>query len=157
MTVLQFPFVPLGFFLAGLLYLVQIYDTSRGFQGFMSPSYLVVWLAGVGYWFYCVAQLHRVFELTFGSYPINPVEAWVYHLIPVFNFYWVFRWPAVMSQFIATHSNVPIMNGYFIGAMLLASLTIAKFFAPLGMAAYFGVTMYLAAKARACVLYVEAS
>jgi hypothetical protein len=69
-----------------------------------TPILAPIELAGWIYWFICVYQMHKVLaELTNSAYPITPVAAVGYHFIPLYNVYWIFKWPAEIAKFVNTH------------------------------------------------------
>ena len=76
-----------------------IVDPSGGNK--VSPILVVIGLVGWGYWLVCVHRIHWILaEATGGQYPISPAEGAGFNLIPVFGFYWIFRWPNEIARFL---------------------------------------------------------
>jgi len=68
------------------------------------PMISPIGVAGWIYWFICIYQMHKVLaELTNSTYPIRPAAAVGYHFIPLYNVYWIFKWPAEIAKFVNAH------------------------------------------------------
>lgn len=147
------PWVWVGFLLAGAFFTIEVAFVvldldERGID-------LILRLIVVAGWIYftvCVHRIHKILnELTHNRYPYTPGEAAGKHYIPIYNFIWLFKWPAELSRYINGKGRVRILSGGAIGAMLLLSLLLRFFDGAFGMALLFGVLMYISAKVKAHV------
>lgn len=63
------------------------------------------------YWMVWVYEFHLVLkQATSGAYAISPVRAAWFHLIPLFNLYWVFKWSRELARFVNSRLRAPLMN-----------------------------------------------
>jgi hypothetical protein len=63
------------------------------------------------YWMVCVYEFHLVLmQASGGTYPIKPVRAAWFHLIPIYGLYWVYKWPREMARFINGRLPAPLMR-----------------------------------------------
>jgi hypothetical protein len=63
------------------------------------------------YWLVCVYEYHVVLSRApDGKYPITPMRAGWFHLIPFYGLYWVFKWPRELARFVNSRLQVPFMN-----------------------------------------------
>jgi hypothetical protein len=63
------------------------------------------------YWMVCVYEFHLVLmQASRGTYPIKPVRAAWFHLIPIYGLYWVYKWPREMARFINSRLPAPLMR-----------------------------------------------
>ncbi len=63
------------------------------------------------YWLVCVYEFHVVLrQASDGAYPIKPLRAVWFHLIPVYGLYWVFKWPREMARFVNSRLPEPLMR-----------------------------------------------
>jgi hypothetical protein len=73
------------------------------------------------YWLVCVHQYHVVLKAaTDGAYAIKPLKAALYTLIPIYGFYWSFKWPRELAFFVNNRLQTPLMKPDRIG---LAAIT----------------------------------
>ena len=117
----------------------------------------VVGLPGMIYWLFCVHRIHKILaQLSHGHYPHTPLEAALKHIIPFYNFYWIFKWPGDLSDYLNRRGRVQIISGAVIGVMLLLSLLTYRLVdGAIGMAGLFGVTMFISSKVKAHVKAVK--
>jgi hypothetical protein len=53
------------------------------------------------YWLVCVYEYHVALAyVTGGEYPVRPIRAAWFHLIPLYQFYWAFKWSREFALFI---------------------------------------------------------
>lgn len=58
-------------------------------------------LAALFFLFLCVAQLHLFLQkITRKAYPISAIEAAFFSFIPIYNFYWLIKWPSEVINFV---------------------------------------------------------
>jgi hypothetical protein len=119
---------------------------------------IAIFVLGWFYWLFCVHRLHRILEeLTGGYYPISTGQAVAFHIIPIFNFYWVFKWPQTFAKYLTESGRVVIAPGGLLGGLLFLSF-IARFFdGAISLFGMFGVLTYMTAKLRQHVKIVEES
>jgi hypothetical protein len=77
------------------------------------------------YWLVCVYQYHLVLAgLSAGSYPIRALRAAWFHLIPLYQFYWAFRWSRDFASFINSRGPRPVMKPGRTGLVMLSGFLI---------------------------------
>lgn len=63
------------------------------------------------YWMVCVYEFHVVLSrATAGNYPVKPLRAAWFHLIPIYGLYWVFKWPRELARFVNERLHAPLMK-----------------------------------------------
>ena len=63
------------------------------------------------YWLVCVYEFHVVLmHASSGAYPIKPLRAAWFHLIPFYGLYWVYKWPRELSRFVNSRLPAPLMR-----------------------------------------------
>src|SRR5436190_9030736 len=63
------------------------------------------------YWLVCVYEYHVVLaEATAGAYPVKPLRAAWFHLIPIYGLYWVFKWPRDLARCVNSRLEAPLMG-----------------------------------------------
>jgi hypothetical protein len=74
------------------------------------------------YWLVCVYEFHGVLmHASSGGYPIKPLRAAWFHLIPIYGLYWVYKWPRELARFVNSRLSTPLMRPERTGlAVLLA-------------------------------------
>jgi NADH:ubiquinone oxidoreductase subunit 6 (subunit J) len=142
------PWVWVGFLFAlAFLVLETVYVFMDLEEKALMAILTLIVLAGWIYWLVCVYRLHKILaELTGNRYPITPSEAAGRHIIPFYNFVWIFRWPAELSNYLNSRGRVSMVSGYLIGSAFLGALLLRFFDGAIGMAFLFGITMYVAVK-----------
>jgi hypothetical protein len=147
------PWVWVGFLFAGAFFVIEILFVALELDEPTVDLFLtLILIGGWIYWLVCVHRIHKILaELTRNRYPISPGEGAVKHIIPFYNLYWVFKWPAELSDYLNRRGRVRIISGYAIGAMLLLSLLLRMVDGAIGMAFLFGVTLFISSKLKAHV------
>jgi hypothetical protein len=96
------------------------------------------------YWFTCVYRYHVVLANVPGwSHPVTPNRAVWFHLIPIFNLYWLFRWPYAIAVFVNQRMNAPVMSLWAAGASFLIALLCRVFEPALGTTMLFFTCAYI--------------
>lgn len=97
------------------------------------------------YWLVCVYELHLVLmQASAGAYPIKPLRAAWFHLIPVFSLYWVYKWPRELARFVNGRLGAPLMGPERTGwTVLFAFAAFLLLSRGMGMIALFWATSYL--------------
>jgi len=63
------------------------------------------------YWLVCVYEFHvLLMRASAGAYPIKPIRAAWFHLIPIYSLYWVFKWPRELARFVNSRLGTPLMR-----------------------------------------------
>jgi hypothetical protein len=133
----------IGFVLCFWVFVVESVDVATNHRH--SVWFWTADVASVIYFFMCVYRFHQILsDVTFGAYPIEPGEAVCYHLIPLFNLYWLFSWPSRFADYVNAARAIKVVPGMVIGSLLIASGLVAKFVdASIGLACCFGVMAYM--------------
>jgi hypothetical protein len=77
------------------------------------------------YWLVCVYEFHVVLrQATAGTYPVKPLRAAWFHLIPIYGLYWVFKWPRELARFVNARLPAPLMNPDKTGLVVFAAFTV---------------------------------
>jgi hypothetical protein len=146
------PWVWFGFVFVLAAFAEEFLSGFLGLETTVSTiAFFVIVLAGWIYWLSCVSRFHTILrEVSRNQYPITNVEAVGKHFIPFFNFYWIFKWPSEMSNYINGRRRVKLVSGGVLGALLLVSMLVIRFFdAGIGLACIFGVGLYINSRLRA--------
>ncbi len=79
-----------------------------------------------------------------GAYPIKPLRAAWFHLIPIFSVYWVYKWPRELARFVNGRLGAPLMRPERTGwTVLFAFAAFLLLSRGMGMIALFWATSYL--------------
>jgi hypothetical protein len=151
------PWVWVGFLFAAAFFFIEVLFVVLELEEASITGFLmVIAVGGWIYWLVCIYQIHKILnELTRGRYPFSAGEAAAKHIIPFYNFYWLFKWPSELSNYLNSRGRVRIISGSVLGLMLLLSLLLRFFDGAIGMAFVFGVTMYISHKVKAHVAAVK--
>jgi hypothetical protein len=77
------------------------------------------------YWLVCVYEFHVIlWQATAGSYPIKPLRAAWFHLIPIYGLYWVFKWPRELARFVNERLHASLMNPDKTGLVVFAAFAV---------------------------------
>ena len=98
-------------------------------DGGIPPLYLfLVSFVGGVYWFVCIYRYHVILAIVTGrKYPISPARAVGFHFIPFYNFYWVFKWPIEIANFVNFRLRVKMMRPTPVGVAVLGALVLRVF------------------------------
>ncbi len=152
--------VGIGFLLVLGVILAEVVATiivAKGGRPTGNPFVFFAWAVTFAYYLSCVFRFHKVMhEATRGHYSITPGKATYYHLFPVFNFYWLCRWPMQFAKFINHRRGISTIHGVPCGLGLVASAVTCLLFNPaLGLAGLFLVLAYLTNHLEQFVAYLE--
>ena len=89
----------------------------------MVPYAAAAVVLGWAFWLYSLYRLHAALARADASYPVSPARAAFFHLIPLFNLYWVFAWTKSLSKLAGQRSIIISKVGP--GIALCFSLVIA--------------------------------
>ena len=106
--------------------------------------FLVMFVGGV-YWLVCVYRYHVVMQHVPGwKHPISPARAVGFHFIPIYNLYWVFKWPQEIARFVNWRFGQPLMKPKMVGLMVFAAFVLRFLFDPgLGLILLFLAASYV--------------
>lgn len=115
---------------------------------FVTPP-LYLFLANfisLAYWLVCVYEFHLVLRhVSSGAYPIKPLRAAWFHLIPVYGLYWVYKWPRELARFVNSRFPAPLMRPQRAGlAVFLAFVVFLLLDRGFGMILLFWAAAHLA-------------
>lgn len=123
---------------------------------FVIPPVYVFLPAFVGfvYWLVCVHRYHLILaDIPGVKYPVSPARAVGFHFIPVYNFYWLFKWPQVLAKFINVRLGRPLMKPGGVGFAVLTAFIVRFIVDPgLGLILLFVTASYISACLRHAVL-----
>ncbi|HSS21754.1 MAG TPA: hypothetical protein VLL54_16900 [Pyrinomonadaceae bacterium] len=143
------PWVWFGFFFVAAFFIEEVLMFVLELDVAVSRLVLLmIGIAGWIFWLFCVARFHTILEqISRKKYPISNYEAVGKHFIPLYNLYWVFRWPAAISEYLNQRGRVQMVSGYWLGLVLFPSILISRFFdGGIGLAGTFLVGLYISAK-----------
>ena len=81
----------------------------------------------LAYWLFCIHRLHWVIaEITNNKYPISPGKASGFHLIPIYNLYWSFKWPRELGRFLRIESDRKTQVGTWLGVIVCLGLLLSS-------------------------------
>lgn len=95
-------------------------------------------LLGSFYWLGCVYRFHRILaQFSERKYPIPPLKAVGLQLVPLFCYYWFFRWTRAIAALVNERAGAPRMRRILPGvtltiASLMGAISIYGALAPLG-------------------------
>src|ERR1700704_7005936 len=107
------------------------------------------------YWMVCVYEFHVILShATAGTYPVKPLRAAWFHLIPLYGLYWVFKWPRELARFVNSRLEAPLVRPDRTGlAVFIAFAVFLVLDRGLGMILLFWAASYLSG----CLRYVLAA
>src|SRR6266852_8027707 len=77
------------------------------------------------YWMVCVYEFHVILSrATAGTYPVKPLRAAWFHLIPFYGLYWVFKWPRELARFVNSRLPAPLMKPERTGAAIFVAFVV---------------------------------
>jgi hypothetical protein len=106
--------------------------------------FLLMFVGGV-YWLVCVYRYHLVMQHVPGwKHPISPARAVGFHFIPIYNLYWVFKWPQEIARFVNWRFGQPVMKPQMVGLMVFAAFVMRFLLDPgLGLILLFLAASYV--------------
>lgn len=114
--------------------------------GGIPPLYLFlpIFVGGV-YWLVCVYEYHVFMAHVPGwKHPISPARAVGFHFIPLFNFYWVFKWPQEIARFVNWRLRQTLMKPQWVGFAVFAAFLVRFLLDPgLGLILLFAAFSYV--------------
>jgi hypothetical protein len=101
---------------------------------------------------FCIHRIHKVLaDYTVGSYKISPRRAVGFQFIPIFGYFWSFRWTRRMARFLERDSPGLRMPKVWPGALLVGASVFGIFgpLKPLRLFLIFGFGIYLVRRLKA--------
>jgi hypothetical protein len=139
----RLPTLWFGFVLAAMLLVVELGEGALNHTENSTLLFSFLWLCGITYWLFCVYRIHLITKETSRSdYPISPLKAVGFHLIPFFNLYWIFRWPNELARFVNRRLAKPAAAIGWPGFFLLVGFFLKEFDGSLGLFVLFAVLVY---------------
>jgi hypothetical protein len=112
--------------------------------------YLIVSIAAWIYWLHCVFRYHDIMTSIPGyTHSITPGQAVARHFFPIYNFYWMFKWPMEVGTFIKWRMQKNTMRGRIAGTLVLLAIIFARTIdGGLGILFLFGAGVYISKNLR---------
>lgn len=98
-----YPKMWVGFALLAICWLMQLAAARTNGQekDAFATTGLLAGFGGYGYWLFCVYRIHKILaEYMEGKYPIAPWKSVVFQFIPFYSWYWLFKWPATLADYV---------------------------------------------------------
>jgi len=116
-------------YLLAILIIFASYDQIETNNYRLTPLLLMFDAAGWIYWFVFIYKLHSALQVaTGGNHPIKPGKSVWGHLIPLYNFYWVFEWSNEVANFLNNRTKSRIKKNW-IGLLLVVCLILGSIMA----------------------------
>jgi hypothetical protein len=147
----------IGFALAFAFLVGEVVYFAAGESPGAKLGLLAAAIAGSVYWFACVHRFHTILNQISphvagaSIYPITPSQAVGYHFIPVYNFFWFFKWPVVLSKYLRENTSVRMVPGSVLGLLCFLGLLLRFVDGFLGLSVIFCVGLYISRKLREAV------
>lgn len=111
--------------------------------------FLAMFIGGV-YWLVCVHRYHVILQHVPGwKHPISPARAVGFHFIPIYNLYWVFKWPQEIARFVNWKFRRPVMKPQMVGLMVFTAVLMRILLdAGFGLILLFVAASYVSASLR---------
>src|SRR5580692_4263845 len=106
---------------------------SASIMDFRIPNLYLFLLIFVGfiYWLVCVYRYHVVMQHAPGwKHSISPARAVGFHFIPLYNLYWVFKWPQEIARFVNWRFGQSVMKPQMVGLMVFGAFVMRFLFDP---------------------------
>jgi hypothetical protein len=144
-SVSPLPKVWIGFPLALLVFFFELLEVIFEMERNAFLWRIVLVLVVFAYWLFCIQRIHTVLaELSCNQYPVTPNKAAAFHLIPIFNLYWIFKWPNELANYINGKGRVQMIGGLGLGFLLLGSFFLLKRVdSAFGLVCLFSIAMYI--------------
>ncbi len=110
----------------------------------------IIAIIGWVYWLFCIYKIHVVLgRATNWSYPISPGKSFGYNIIPIFNFYWLFKWTNEVANFVNLRIEESQMSKNWPAIILLIGIIVGRFIdGTLAMIITFSVMFYIVLKVK---------
>ena len=143
----KFPKIWLGYILAALFLILEIGEAilhPEASQQQVSLWPILISLTGLVYWCICVYKIHKILlHVTDNHYPVSPARAVGFGFLPIYNIYWMFKWPSEIIHFVNSRDISKKSIVWLPGLVLLASTFAGRIDGTLGILFSFGVLSHL--------------
>jgi len=108
---IPFPQVGNGYIFGILLFLLftakfPIAVKTSSFLVILIGLTICIAIATIFYWFFCIHRIHKILKkMSNDFYPITPWRVVLYHFIPIYNLYWIVKWPKEITIFVNNKWN----------------------------------------------------
>jgi hypothetical protein len=137
----------IGYIFAAAFFVFEVIEVigTQNPSDEISPFLWIIAILGWVYWLSCVGRIHKVIDqFTNSTHPISPSKAVGFHFIPVYGFYWLFKWPKEIANFANNKMKPKFMSkgwaGFFI---FLAVLLVGVIDVSFSLITLFSVGVYL--------------
>lgn len=97
--------------------------------GYAATLAFVAAIVSSAYLLSCISRYHLILGQIEGwHHPISPRRAVRFHFIPLFNFYWSYKWPHEIARFVNWRLQRRRMSGALVGTGVLVGTAVAAFF-----------------------------
>lgn len=151
------PRVWIGYLLGFVTIVLQMVAVSRHPELLKEPGIPPLYLflsifVGFVYWLVCVYRIFLVLDaVPEWQHAISPARAAGFHLIPLYNLYWCFRWPRTIAEFVNARSGRPMMRPVAVGATVLLAFLLRFLDPGLGLLLSFLPISHVAESVRRAV------
>jgi hypothetical protein len=154
-STVQFPKVWIGYSLAVVTFFGEVYAVGQNPDLVKSggPPPLSIYLpafVSVVYWLVCVYRYHVILGSVGGwVHPVSANRAVWFHFIPLYNFYWIARWPQAIAEFVNWRLQSNEMKAWVVSVGILGSVLCRVFVdASFGILLLFVTCSYISQKLR---------
>ena len=155
----SFPKVWIGYGLASSLFIVEfVLGSLQRTDGKMVFLFVLpLLIAAIVYWCFCVFRVHEILgEVSSGQYPITPGQAVGFQFIPLYNWYWFFKWTGELANTVNHLLGAKKITPWIPGLALSLSAVVARIVDPgMGLFVSFAVADYLARNLKAAIQGME--
>jgi hypothetical protein len=132
----QLPKLKYGFWLAGSFFICEMAwaiqrisdPSSRSAGGYAAALLLTSSIVAVAFMLSCISVYHKIVNDVRGwRHPISQRRAVRLHFIPIFNFYWNFRWPVEIAKFVNWRMGKGRMSGLLAGSTVFVGALVTAF------------------------------
>ena len=102
------------------------------------------------YWLVCVHRYHVILGRVKGwVHPISPNRAVWFHFIPLYNIYWITRWPQAIAEFVNWRMQAREMKSWVVAVGIMTSIVCRIFVdTAFGLVLLFVTCSYITEKLR---------
>ncbi|MBI5475703.1 MAG: hypothetical protein HY964_03090 [Ignavibacteriales bacterium] len=96
---------------------------------------LLIAITGWIYYLYLVYTIHEVMEVRYRNrYSVSSSKAMFMHLIPIYNVYWLYKWPTNLKEYIQRREQREFFNYRLVISFLFIGTTLTRFDFAIGYA-----------------------
>ena len=127
----QLPAIWFGYVFILVLSALAVFQSISSHWGLNSSSFnaslmVILGIVAYIYWLVCLYQLHKVLQkLTDSAYPISSEKAVGFMFIPIYNYYWIFKWTNELINLIHDTTRIKLRKGGM-GLLVLIGLLLVS-------------------------------